>query len=299
MRPLFKIVLRAVVGAGVLVAILACVVYWRSSARLHRTYHVVVARPSVPTDPVSLEMGHHLAATRGCLACHGDDLGGHTVIDDPAMGRISGPNLTRGHGGLPAGYADEDFERAIRHGIAADGHGLFLMPSADFAHFRESDMADLIAYVKSAPPVDRESVHLRIGPVARVLLLEGKIKLSADVIDHVTLKPDVVEPGPTVAYGRYLAVTCTGCHRDNFSGGRIAAGSPNWPPAANLTPHPSGDLSRWTKADFFTALRTGRRPDGAHLNPVMPAAFGQMTDTELEAIWNFLGTLPPVPTGTR
>jgi len=31
----------------------------------------------------------------------------------------------------------------------------------------------------------------------------------------------------------------------------------------------------------------------------MPAAFGQMNDIELKAIWSFLQTLPPVPTGVR
>ena len=140
---------------------------------------------------------------------------------------------------------------------------------------------------------------LRVGPVARVLLLAGKIRLAADVIDHAAVKPDVVEPGPTVAYGRYLAVSCTGCHRDNFSGGKIAIGPPNWPPAANLTPHPSGRLSLWTEADFFTALRSGRRPDGTRINPAMPAAFSQMNDLELKAIWSFLRTLPPVVTSTH
>jgi mono/diheme cytochrome c family protein len=298
-RKFFRLVLRLFAGVAVLLALLFCAVYWRSEARIHRIYHLDVARPTLPTDAAALEAGHHVAATRGCLVCHGPDLGGATIIDDPAMGRISGPNLTRGRGGLPAGYADEDFERAIRHGVAADGHGLFLMPSADFAHFTESDMADLIAYVKSAPPVDRDSVPLRIGPVSRALLLAGKIRLAADVIDHATLRPDVVEPGPTAAYGRYLAVSCTGCHRDNFSGGKIAAGPPGWPPAANLTPDPSGQLAHWTEANFIAALRTGRRPDGAQIDPVMPRAFGQMTDTELKAIWSFLGTLQPVPTGTR
>ena len=121
-------------------------------------------------------------------------------MDDPAMGRLFGPNLTRGRGGLPEGFSDRDFERAIRHGVAPDGRGLFLMPSVDYAHFTEGDMADLIAYVKSVPAVDRETVPLRIGPVARALLVAGKIRLSADVIDHVALKPDVVERGPTVPY---------------------------------------------------------------------------------------------------
>lgn len=299
MRKFLKIFLGIVAGLVGLIAVLLCLIYWRSDIRLGRTYHVEVAPPHLPMDGASLETGRHLAASRGCIGCHGADLGGATLIDDPAMGRISGPNLTRGLGGLPPGYSDGDYVRAIRHGIAADGHGLFLMPSADFAHLTEADMTDLIAYAKSVPPVDRKSVPLRIGPVARGLLLAGKITLAADVIDHVGLKPDIVEIGPTVAYGRYLAVSCTGCHGSNFSGGKITIGPPGWPHAANLTPHPSGRLAHWTEADFATALRTKRRPDGTRIDPVMPDVFGQLNDTELKAIWAFLRALPPVPTGAR
>ncbi len=299
MRNFFKIVLRVLVGLVALIAVLVVFVYWRSSARLHRIYQVTVPSPALPADVAALERGHHLAATRGCLDCHGTDLGGAKVIDDPAMGLIFGPNLTHGRGGLPPNYSDQDFVRAVRHGVAADGHGLFLMPSDDYKEFTESDMADLIAFVKSVPPVDRESVAPRVGPVARVLLVAGKIKLAADVIDHAGLKPSVVRPGATVAYGRYVAASCTGCHGANFSGGKIDAGPPNWPPAANLTPHPSGRLARWTESDFFAAIRTGRRPDGTPLDPVMPRAFAQLNDTELKAIWAFLQTLPSVPTSTR
>jgi cytochrome c553 len=215
------------------------------------------------------------------------------------MGRLFGPNLTRGRGGLPATYAATDFVRAIRHGVGVDGHGLFLMPSTDYAHFTENDMADLIAYVQSVPPVDRDRVPLSVGPVARVLLLAGKIRLSADEIDHANLKPAIVEPGITVDYGRYLAAGCTGCHGPNLAGGKIDIGPPDWPPAANLTPHASGRLSKWTEEDFIRALRTARRPDGTELNPVMPRAFGQLNDTELKALWAYLRTLPAEPTGTR
>jgi cytochrome c553 len=100
-----------------------------------------------------------------------------------------------------------------------------------------------------------------------------------------------------VDYGHYLAASCTGCHGSNLSGGRIDIGPPDWPPARNLTP--AGDIARWTEADFFQALRSHTRPDGTKLSPVMPAAFGQMNDTELTALWSYLRTLPPVPPGTR
>lgn len=295
---LLKALSRGVAAVIVLVIVVVTVVYLRSNSILHRTFHVQVKQPSVPTDPASISAGLHVATTRGCRDCHGPDLSGAVFINNPAMGVIAGPNLTRGHGGIGA-YSDQDFVRAIRHGVAADGHGLVIMPSGDYSRLTETDLDDLIAYVKSVPPVDRDNTPIRLGPVSRALIAVGKIKLAADVIDHDHVKADIVEPGQTAAYGRYLAVTCTGCHGDNFSGGKIEAGPPDWPPAANLTPDPSGHLSHWSEEDFVKALRTKRRPDGSEINRVMPSNFGQLTDSELKAIWLFLKTLPPAPTGVR
>jgi cytochrome c553 len=102
-----------------------------------------------------------------------------------------------------------------------------------------------------------------------------------------------------VEYGRYVANGCIGCHGTNFSGGKIPVGPPDWPPAANLTPHADGRLTKWTDADFIQTLRTARRPDGSELNPVMPRLFGQMDDVELKAIWAFLQTLPAAATGVH
>ena len=43
-------------------------------------------------------------------------------------------------------------------------------------------------------------------------------------------------------------------------------------------------------------MRTGTRPDGSELHPLMPwREFGTMTDTELDALWAHFGTLPPAP----
>ena len=71
------------------------------------------------------------------------------------------------------------------------------------------------------------------------------------------------------------------------------------PPAANLTPHADGHLGKWTEADFLNLLRTGKRPDGSEVSPVMPRAFGQLNEVEQKSIWLFLKSLPPVPTGQR
>ena len=70
---------------------------------------------------------------------------------------------------------------------------------------------------------------------------------------------------------------------------------PEFPDAANLTPHADG-LKDWTQADFVRAIREGKRPDGRVLNTFMPwPVMKQMSDTELAAIWAYLQTLPATP----
>jgi cytochrome c553 len=299
MKRFLKVLAWLAGGLVSLVAALAITVFVASNAKLHKKFTVAVQPVRLPTDAAAVARGRHIAETRGCAECHGKDLAGATVFDNGAMGRADGPNLTRGAGGLPASFTDEDFVRAIRHGVAPDGRGLFLMPSADFSTMSDDDMGALVAYIKSVPPVDKPSGPVALGPVARALLTFGQIKLAADVIDHANVKPAVVTPAVTVDYGRYIAVGCTGCHGDNFSGGKIKIGPPDWPPAANLTPHADGRLAKWTEEDFIRALRTAKRPDGTELNPVMPRAFAALDDVELKAIWMYLKTLPAAPTGSH
>ncbi|HQY06882.1 MAG TPA: cytochrome c [Lacunisphaera sp.] len=300
MKKFLKIFVSLLAGLAAVVVLVAGMIYWQSSDRLARKYTVQVKpAPALPVDAVALARGRHLAETRGCVECHGADYGGAKVVDDPGMGLLCGPNLTRGQGGLPSDYNDTDWERAIRHGVARDGRGLFLMPSADYARFTARDMSDLIAHLKSVPPVNRARVPLSVGPVARALLLAGKIKLAADEIDHKTVQASDVVPGVTVAYGHYLAASCTGCHGATLAGGKIDIGPPDWPPASNLTPHASGRLAKWSEADFVKTLRTLRRPDGSELNPAMPRVFSNLNDVEVRALWAYLQTLPALATGTR
>lgn len=262
--------------------------------------HDVTARPvDVPSGAEAVERGRHLATTRGCNDCHGKDYGGNKVIDDPAVGRLYGPNLTPGRGGLTREFTDLDYVRAIRHGVTREGRPLVLMPAAEYTFLSDEDLGALIAYLKTLPAVDRERGPVAPGPIFRTMMAIGQVTLSADVIDHGGMRPAKVVVEPTVAYGKYLSAGCTGCHGDNLSGGKIPGAPPDWPATSNLTPHASGRLASWSERDFFNVLRTRKRPDGTELSPVMPASFGQMTDVETQALWAYLRSLPPYPTGER
>ena len=127
----------------------------------------------------------------------------------------------------------------------------------------------------------------------------GADTLAAYDVDHY--KPHAVEPpveAASVELGRHIAQVCLGCHGANLSGGKIA-GDPNMPLVANITPHESG-LKGWTEADFFRALREGKRKDGSGILPQMPwQAYGQMSDVEIKALWAYLQTVPSSEKGER
>ena len=65
---------------------------------------------------------------------------------------------------------------------------------------------------------------------------------------------------------------------------------------ANLTPDPETGLGRWTVKDFKDTIRTGRHMGrGRPVLPPMPiAVYNHFTDADLEAIFAYLQTLPPI-----
>ena len=65
---------------------------------------------------------------------------------------------------------------------------------------------------------------------------------------------------------------------------------------ANLTPDKAPGLGAWTKDEFVAALRTGRHQgrDRPILPPMPWPVYGQMTDGDLEAIFAYLQSIPPV-----
>jgi cytochrome c5 len=290
-------------GALVLVIIIAAVgVYVASNRRMTTPYDVPPVTIVVPSGPKAVAEGKRLFTSRGCGGCHGTTLAGETFLDEPPIGRFTGGNLTTGKGGVGARYTDGDLARAIREGIGADGHALLFMPSGDFHALSDDETGLLIAYIRSAPPVDRETPPQRVGPVARVLYLSGKfpVLVTAERIDHKAARAATPPVGATVEYGKYLVNLCTECHGAGLSGGPIPGGPPAWPPAMNLTPDPDTGLGKWSAADFDKAMRTGVTPSGAKLRAPMPwDEFASMTDTELQALWAYLRTVPPKPMGQR
>jgi mono/diheme cytochrome c family protein len=63
----------------------------------------------------------------------------------------------------------------------------------------------------------------------------------------------------------------------------------------NLTPDDETGLGRWSTDDIVAAIRTGTRPDGRILAPIMPwHAFASLTSDDAHAIAVYLKSLRPV-----
>jgi len=285
-------------------------VFFQTQSRINRTYEidpgmVQLAAPmgnggSDDGMAKGLAWGEHLAVTRGCVDCHGDDLGGDVFADGMPVFKLSGSNLTPG--GVGPSYSDVDWVRAIRHGVGPDGMPLLFMPSYEYYYMGDQDLAALIEYLKSLPAVSRETEENEVGPLGRVLFFAGQLPLiPAEMIDHEAPRPVAPPRGASVAYGEYLAVGCIGCHGPGFSGGAIPGVPPEWPEASNITPDQETGIGSWERTDFFRALKEGKRPDGTELRAeYMPwPNFAQFEADEMEALWMYLTTLEPRPLGER
>lgn len=277
------------IGALVLLIISLYVI---SQYQLNRRFDVQPPQITVPHDENTINHGRHLAVTRGCIDCHGENLAGSINAESLFLGRISATNLTGGSGGVGQHYSDTDWVRAIRHGIGQDGKALFFMPSNEYYYLSDRDLTSLIAYIKSQPSLDNDIGETWFGPLLRLLFLLGELPLAAaEVIDHQGARPEPPIVDVTAEYGRYLSVGCALCHGEDFAGGSIPGDPPGWPEAPNLTP--AGNLSSWNEADFIMAMRTGVTPSGHKLNPeyMIWPSYAHMTDDELKAMWLFFRSL--------
>ena len=297
MKRILKIISKIV---GILIGLLVLavtVLLTTGYFRFTKSYDIDIAALEIPTDEVSLARGKHLVeAVAHCAYCHGPELAGKIVVDAGAQGIIVAPNLTSGEGGLGTSYMVEDWVRAIHHGVTHKGRSVFIMPSLSFDAIGEEDLAAIIAYLQTIPPVSNVLAETKLGPLGLAMVGAGPFTeaMSALHIDHDAPLPAAPVEGETAEYGAYLVeiAQCRLCHGAELAGGQV---SPSAPLGPNLTP--GGEPGFWTEEQFFNVIRTGRHPSGRELNPVMPwKYFANMTDTELRAIWVYLQSLPKLET---
>lgn len=129
---------------------------------------------------------------------------------------------------------------------------------------------------------------------------------------HVQAPLPAREPASAdqIERGRYLVnlAGCNDCHTPGYFLGKpdlshgLAGSDVGFEVAgmgvfvgSNLTPDHETGLGDWTRDDIVTAIKTGVRPDGRILAPIMPwRAFAGLTESDAGAIADYLISLPPI-----
>lgn len=264
--------------------------------------------------PARIERGKYLvtSARTPCLLCHspmdtsagsfkvieGRELSGRNwAVDDVPF--VTAPNLTPDPETGIGRFTDDQLARAIREGISHDGRTLFpIMPYEKFRAMTDEDLASIIVYLRSLPPVRNPLPPTAVPfPVNRLISnvpqpVEGPV--TADLSTAEKRGEYIVRMG-----------ACADCHstRDeqgNHPAGFDFAGGTAMPfqgrktvYTANITPGVNG-IPYYTEDLFIETMRTGK-VRSRQLDAMMPTKyFAGMTDQDLKDIFAYLKTLKPV-----
>lgn len=266
---------------------------------------LLVAALPASADPVA--RGRYLVESiAGCGNCHtpkgpqgdlpGLNLAGGQVIDEQPF-RAVASNITPDPETGIGRWTDAQIARAIREGIRPDGR--IIGPPMPFELYRgiaDSDLAAMVAYLRSVPPV-RNAV-----PAS-----EYRIPLPPSYGPPLASVPGPPANDP-VARGAYLAGPvghCIDCHTPMAAGGQRdwsrtgLGGQPFNGPwgtsvARNITPDREHGLGTWTDVQILRAVTQGVSADGRQLFPPMGYGYyARMTPDDLGDLLAYLRSLRP------
>jgi mono/diheme cytochrome c family protein len=264
-------------------------------------------------SPERLTRGRYLAESiTGCLGCHsphdwiqhdapipaGKEGSGELMPIGGLPGTIYAPNLTSDPDTGAGRWSDDQLARAIREGIGHDGRALFpLMPYQNFRALSDEDLASIIVFLRTLPPVRNPLPQSQI-----IFPVKYLIRGAPEPLAGAVPQPDLSTPLKRGAYLTEIA-NCAVCHTPqvrgapiagmDFAGGFILDGPWGRVASANITPDASG-ISYYDEELFIQTLRTGY-VHTRKLSSIMPwHEFRNMTDEDLAAIFAYLRTVKPV-----
>ena len=88
------------------------------------------------------------------------------MLHSALVANVVGPELTRANSAVGTAYTNADFERAIRRGLRPSGHAPAVDALLDYVSMSDDDVASVIAYIRSAKPVERPYRRSGSGPSA-------------------------------------------------------------------------------------------------------------------------------------
>ena len=265
------------------------------------------------SDPL-VQQGAYIAKLGDCIACHtatgGKPFAGGLPIASP-IGTIYSSNITPDKDTGIGNYTLEDFDRAVRQGVAKDGHHLYpAMPFPSYARVKPEDIKALYAYfMQGVQPVNQANKPTDI-PWPLSMRWPLGIWASMFAPKPVTDSAPAGSGDAEVLRGQYLVeglAHCSACHTprgfafqevattnaegtDFLSGGVVDNYLAN-----NLRGDKKDGLGTWSKQDIVEFLKGGRNAHAAAfggMTEVVNDSTQYMSDADLNAIAAYLKTLP-------
>lgn len=266
--------LASIIG---LILVAAALVWIISSIKLNARPQAKREQLVQPT-PQQLADAGRMGWTLGCFSCHGKDLRGGKIFDQPLVGTLWAPNLT-----MAAAHAtDQQLAQAIRQGIGVDGRSLFVMPAEAFQHLSDQEVAALIRTIRAAQRGGSPTPPNSYGPLGRLGLVLGKFRTAPDLVAEYSVQ-EPYPAGPQFEAGRQLSMTrCSGCHGPALAGKEVEPGETS----PDLTIVGAYELSA-----FKELLREGVPAGGQKLRMMGPTArsdLSHLSDAEIGALYDYL-----------
>ena len=272
----------------------------------------------------SVARGEYLARAGDCVACHsapgGKAFAGGLKMGTP-LGAIFATNITPDIETGIGTYTVQDFDRAVRRGVAKEGRRLYpAMPYPSYAKLTDEDVQALYDYfMRAVPPV-----HQLNQPSDIPAYLSPRWPLAIWNALFVGGTGFTANPQKDAQWNRgaYLVEGlghCGACHTPRswaFAEKSLDAGSPNFLAGANLDgwyapslrQNLATGLGGWSQAEIVEFLKTGHNRRGSaygSMRDVINNSTPYLTDDDLDAIAAYLASLPastvertPVPDDT-
>lgn len=267
-------------------------------------------RAAVSGGP-SVGGGEYVARASDCVACHsipgGKAFAGGLKMGTP-IGTIFSTNITPDPGTGIGNYSLADFDRAVRQGIARDGHRLYpAMPYPSYAKLTDADVVALYGFfMKQVPPVRQPNRKSTIPA-----LLSARWPLAIWSAFFARSGSYVVNPGHDAVWNRgaYLVEGpghCGACHTPRGIGIQEKAldgRSPKYLAGEELdgwfAPSLRGNLrtglGAWSANDLVEYLKHGHNRVGSPFGSMVDVvnnSTSYMSDSDIEAIAAYLKSLP-------
>ncbi len=263
------------------------------------------------STPDLLAKGEYLARAGDCIVCHtgpGEKpFSGGLKMATP-LGAITSTNITPDKDTGIGDYSFAEFERAMREGIAKDGHRLYpAMPYPSYGHVSEDDLRALYAFfMERVTPVSRKNSPTDIK---WPLNMRWPIAIWDGIFtDRLGFQPDASKDAAWNR-GAYLVQGlghCGACHTPRgifFQEKGLDQRKPTYLAGANLDDwyasslrgDPRSGLAGWSEADIAQFLKTGHNGHASAFGTMIDAVNNStqyFSDEDLAAIATYLKSLP-------